>query len=230
MLDRDGRLVGNRLQQFDFLRRKHMRRRGIAVDHSNGLLPDHHRNGQQRAEPFLLGHVGIHVVGIFDHVGDDDRPPLLYGTPTDTLPDLEIRLAPIELAQALSRFNSQIAGCLVQQHDGTNLGVHHLGGHGHQQLQDVFDQAIGGDCFRHLGQRFDLQGLLPHLLVESSVFDRPAHLVGDGRQQRQFIGAVAFRALMLHVDYTDHFFLRHDRNRHERLMPVLGQIVKELEP
>ena len=75
----------------------------IAVDDSDRLVLDQHRNGQERAQTFFPGKVGVHIVRILRHVQHRDRSAFLENTPADTLAYFQIRLASIHLTQALRR-------------------------------------------------------------------------------------------------------------------------------
>src|SRR5436309_6249600 len=101
VVDRDRRLAGHRLEHLDLFGRKQVLVRRVAVDHPDRFVLYQHRDRQERAQAFFPGQVWIHVAGVLGHVQHRNRPVLFERLPADALPDFEVRLPPIALAQAL---------------------------------------------------------------------------------------------------------------------------------
>ena len=180
--------------------------------------------------PSFLATWGIHVARLLRHVEHADGPPFRDHPSADRLAHLQVRLVDVILAQALRRRDHQFLLLLVEEHYRADLRAHHLGRHGHDELEDLLQIVIRHDGAADLREEVELLGLLVDLFVDHGVLDGAAEVLGDGEEQVYLVLRVFVLFLVVDVHHADDLVLRKYRHRQKGLELVLGQVGEALEP
>src|SRR5262249_28238482 len=98
VLDRDCRLVGERLDERDLLVSERLEFQSVDGDGSNEVVPFQHRDGERRADWPLVSH-SIGILGIALDVRDVYRSPLKSSTRRDTVASRSDRVVIYELPE-----------------------------------------------------------------------------------------------------------------------------------
>ena len=214
VLDRQHRLVGQRLHQLDRLRGERARRLTAEHERPDQAVLAHERHREQRAITRPADDVVERVIGLAVDVGDLHRGALQAGAAGHALAEPR---GPAR--QRLDHVRVQLVGGLDVKDLGTLVvGAEHAG------VRPGERHGMGGDAAQHrlqLERRVDrladlaqrpqlrdrtgqLAGARLHLVEQAHVLDRDHGLVGEGRDQLDLFVRERPDDVARQYDHADH--------------------------
>jgi len=132
--------------------------------------------------------------------------------------------------RAARRRDHQLAAVLVDQHDRTDRRIerfrHHLG----NRLEDAVEVIVLGHGARQPGQGFHAPRRALRSLLQPRLRNRPAHLLANEADERDFVRAVGVARPVMNIDDPDQIAVADQWHRKECFVRVFLKSLIALEP